>query len=269
MALTSAAGCSIILHRPAGWPARGGTGWPEGASKEYGRLQEWSSGKREGCERRVTDLGKPRSNEQWLAQLEIEDAEALADLREYLRRAVFTYLDRHREDLSHLERGEMEHLAEDMVQDALLQILDKLRTFRGDSKFTTWAYRFVINAAAGELRLHRWRTVSIEALGREPDVPMFTFVGDERAPDPETVAARNQILELLYRIIREDLTDLQRVALVAVHFQGVPVPVLARQLDSTANNIYKLLHDARQKLKRGLERQHYSQADVLSIFRGT
>ncbi|HSJ54908.1 MAG TPA: sigma-70 family RNA polymerase sigma factor, partial [Anaerolineae bacterium] len=164
----------------------------------------------------MTELGKPRTNEQWLAELECNEAVALADLREYLRRAVFTYINRHREDLSHLDRGEMEHLAEDMVQDALLQILDKLDTFRGDSKFTTWAYRFVINAAAGELRLHHWRTVSIDVLIRDQDVPLFTFVGDEKAPDPETVAARNEILEQLYRIIEQDLTKLQRLALISV-----------------------------------------------------
>ena len=214
----------------------------------------------------MTELGKPRTNEQWLAELECNEAVALADLREYLRRAVFTYINRHREDLSHLDRGEMEHLAEDMVQDALLQILDKLDTFRGDSKFTTWAYRFVINAAAGELRLHHWRTVSIDVLIRDQDVPLFTFVGDEKAPDPETVAARNEILEQLYRIIEQDLTKLQRLALISVHFQGVPVAVLAQQLNSSPNTIYKLLHDARKKLKKGLEKQHYSEADVLAIF---
>jgi RNA polymerase sigma-70 factor (ECF subfamily) len=214
----------------------------------------------------VTDLGQPRNNQQWLADLEREEAEALADLREYLRRAVFTYLNRHREDLSHVDRGELEHLAEDMVQDSLLQILDKLDTFRGDSKFTTWAYRFVINAAAGELRLHRWRSVSIDVLASEGEPPAFAFVGDEQAPEPEKLAARHQILALLYRAINQDLTDLQRRALIRVHFKGVPVVVLAQELGSTPNNVYKLLHDARRKLKKTLEREHYSEADVLAIF---
>ena len=214
----------------------------------------------------MTELGKPRNNEQWLAELGREQAGALADLREYLRRAVFTYLNRHREDLSHLDRGELEHLAEDMVQDALLQILDKLDTFRGDSKFTTWAYRFVINTAAGELRLHRWRSISMEALAGGGEAPAFAFVSDEKAPEPETVAVRHQILALLYRIIERDLTELQRRALIRVHFQGVPIVVLAEELESSPNTVYKLLHDARRKLKRGLEREHYSEADVLAIF---
>lgn len=216
----------------------------------------------------MTRLGRPRSREQWVADLhdKAARAEALKDLREYLLRTVYVYLGRHREDLSHLDRRELEQLAEDFVQDALLQILDKLDTFRGESKFTTWAYRFVINVAGTELRLHRWRTLSLESLVSHDEIPLFTFVGDQRAPDPETVAVRNQILELLNRIIHKDLTERQRFALVSIHFQGVPVPVVARELGTNPNSIYKLVHDARKKLKQGLERSHYSEADVLAIF---
>ena len=211
--------------------------------------------------------GTTRSNAEWLADLGNEEtqAEALADLREYLLRAVFLYLDRHREDLTDLDRRELEHLAQDFAQEALLQIRAKLDTFRGDSKFTTWAYRFVINIAAGELRLHRWRTLSIETLLGQQEIPLFTFLSDQRAPDPETAAARNQILELMHQIINQELTDRQRVALISVHFQGVAVAEVARQLNSTPNNIYKLIHDARKKLKKGLQQRHYSEADVLAI----
>jgi RNA polymerase sigma-70 factor (ECF subfamily) len=211
----------------------------------------------------------PRSNEKWLADLRNEEtqATALADLRQYLLRAVFLYLDRHRADLTHLEQRELEHLAEDFAQDALLQILTRLDTFRGDSKFTTWAYRFAINVAAGELRLHRWRTLSIETLvSEQEEVPLFTFLSDQEAPDPETVTARNQILDLIHQIISEDLTERQRFALVNVHLRGIPVAEVARHLDSTPNNVYKLIHDARKKLKRGLQQRHYSEADVLAIF---
>jgi len=210
----------------------------------------------------------PRNNAEWLAALGNGEAqaEALADLREYLRRAVFLYLDRHRADLAHLDLRELEHLAEDCVQDALLRILDKLDTFRGESKFTTWAYRFVINVAAGELRLHRWRTVSIETLVGEHEVPLFTFLGDRQSPDPETMAARNQILDTIHQIINEELTERQQLALVNVHLRGIAMADVARQLDSTPNTVYKLLHDARKKIKAGLHRRRYSEADVLAIF---
>ncbi|MCP4539498.1 MAG: sigma-70 family RNA polymerase sigma factor [Chloroflexi bacterium] len=211
---------------------------------------------------------RSKSNADWLADLGNGEAqaEALADLREYLLRAVFVYLSRHRADLADLDRRELEHLAEDSVQEALLQILAKLDTFRGESKFTTWAYRFVINVAAGELRLHRWRTLSIETLVSEHEVPLFTFLSDQEMPDPETVAARNQILNVIHQVINEDLTERQRFALVNVHLRGVPMADVARHLDSTPNTIYKLIHDARKKLKEGLRRRRYSEADVLAIF---
>lgn len=209
-----------------------------------------------------------RSNAEWLAALGDEEtqAEALADLREYLLRAVFVYLSRHRADLTDLDWRELEHLAEDSTQEALLQILAKLDTFRGESKFTTWVYRFVINIVAGELRLHRWRTLSMEMLLSEQEIPLSTFLSDLEAPDPETAAARNQILDLIHQIISEELTERQRFALINVHFQGVPMAEVARHLNSTSNNVYKLLHDARKKLKKSLQRHRYSEADVLAIF---
>jgi len=160
-----------------------------------------------------------RRNAEWLADLSNKEtqAEALADLREYLLRAVFLYLDRHREDLTHLDRRELEFLADDFAQEALLQIQAKLDTFRGESKFTTWAYRFVIDIAAGDLRLHRWRTVSIEALLGHQEIPLFTFLSDQRTPDPETAAERNQILDLMRQIINEELNkNFYQIPLVEV-----------------------------------------------------
>ena len=209
-----------------------------------------------------------RSNEEWLADLQNEErqAEALSDLREYLLRAVFLYLDRHREDLTDLDVRELGHLAEDFAQEALLQIRAKLLTFRGKSKFTTWAYPFVINIAAAELRLQRWRTLSTETLQAEREIPLLRFLTEKETTNPETAAAQNEILELIRNIIETELTERQRFALVNVHFHGVPMAEVARQLNSTPNNVYKLIHDARKKLKRGLKRRHYSQADVLAIF---
>ncbi len=209
-----------------------------------------------------------RSNAEWLSDLRNEEtaAEALADLREYLLRAVFLYLERHHEDLTHLDRRELESLAEDFTQEALLQIQAKLDTFRGESKFTTWAYRFVINIAAADLRLRRWRTLSMDTLVGESETPLFTFLSDQEASDPETILVRNQIITLLRQIIDTELTDRQRYALVRVHFNNVPMAQVAQELGSTPNNVYKLIHDARRKLRDGLRRRYYSEADILAIF---
>lgn len=211
----------------------------------------------------------PRSNEEWIADLgsEASRAEALTDLRDYLARAVYIYMDRYREDLSYLDRVELQQMAEDFVQEALLQILRKLDTFEGRSRFTTWAYRFVINVAAAELRLHRWRTRSMEAVTAEDeDISFLLFISDRDAPDPETRAARREILDLMRQIIEEDLSERQRFALVAVKLRDVPVEEVARRLDTSPNNVYKLIYDARVKLKQRLEARHYSLADILAIF---
>jgi RNA polymerase sigma-70 factor (ECF subfamily) len=212
--------------------------------------------------------GMPRTNAEWLADLRNKDAqaEALADLRQYLLRAVALYIERHHEDLAFPDTSAAEHMAEDFAQEALLQIQANLDTFRGESKFTTWAYRFVINIAATELRLARWRTVSLESLVGEAEIPLFTFLSDQGSPDPETIAARNQIIALIRKIIAEELTERQRFALVNVYFNGAPMAEVARQLGTTPNNVYKLIHEARKKLKNGLRRRYYSEGDVLAIF---
>ena len=210
----------------------------------------------------------PRTNAEWLADLRNEEtqAEALADLRQYLLRAAALYIERHHEDLTYLGTSASEHLAEDLAQEALLQIQANLDTFRGESKFTTWAYRFVINLAATELRLARWRVLSLESLMGESEIPLFTFLSDQGSPNPETAAARDQIIALIRKIIAEELSQRQRFALINVHFNGVPMAEVARQLGTTPNNVYKLIHEARKKLKNGLRRRYYSEGDVLAIF---
>ena len=223
----------------------------------------------DGC---VNDQGggafMPRTNAEWLADLRStqRQAEALADLRQYLVRAVALYIERHHEDLTFLDTSAAQHLAEDLAQEALLQIQANLDTFRGESKFTTWAYRFVINMAATELRRSRWRNVSLESVLGENEEPLFAFLSDPSARDPETAAARNQIIVLIREIIDQELTDRQRSALIGVYFSGMPMAEVARQLETTPNNVYRLLHEARKKLKNGLRKRYYSEADVLAIF---
>ena len=213
-------------------------------------------------------LNMPRTNAEWLADLRSaqRQAEALADLRQYLVRAVALYIERQHEDLTFLDASASQHLAEDLAQEALLQIQAHLDTFRGESKFTTWAYRFVINMAATELRLSRWRNVSLESVIGENEEPLFAFLSDPGARDPETATARSQIITLIREMINEELTDRQRFALIGVYFNEMPMAEVARQLDTTPNNIYRLLHEARKKLKNGLLKRYYSEADVLAIF---
>lgn len=210
----------------------------------------------------------PRTNAEWLSDLvnKEKQAEALADLERYLLRVVALYVERHHEDLTFLDTSTSEHLAEDFAQEAIVQILANLDTFRGESKFTTWAYRFVINIAATELRLAHWRTIPLESVIGEGEESLLTFLSDQGTPDPETVVARNQIIAVIREIIDKELSERQRIALISVHFNTVPMAEVARQLETTPNNVYKLVHEARKKIKSGLRQRYYGESDILAIF---
>lgn len=192
--------------------------------------------------------------------------EALNDLRDYLLRAVLVYLSRHRSDLAHFHQDERKHLAEDFAQEALLTIMDKLHTFRGHSKFTTWAYRIVINLAAEELRRRRWSALSLEALLEEEGSPLLSMIETTRAQDPERAAQQEEIWLTLQRVIDEELTQRQHMALTSLIFRGMPMNEVARRLETNKNNIYKIMHDARKKLKKRLTEYGLSEDDILSIF---
>lgn len=197
-----------------------------------------------------------RTNADWLSDLRSTgpaQAQALQELWTYLVRAAVTYLERRRREWAGLGDAELRQLAEDLAQEALLDILNKLDTFRGESRFTTWAYKFVVNVAAEELRRQRWRNISLEALPPGEDLPPLAEVlADKQASDPEKALQREQIWNTLRRIIAEDLTERQRTVLIYLTIQDALVEEVARQLETTPNNVYKLLHDARKKLKHRL-----------------
>jgi RNA polymerase sigma-70 factor, ECF subfamily len=218
--------------------------------------------------RQVLSLVDTRSNEAWLADLQSagpRHEHAIIDLRDYLLRAVLVYLTRHRSDVSSLDYEELQQLAEDWAQQGVLQVLDKLPTFRGDSKFTTWAYRVVINLVAGDLRRKRWESVSLEAL-TESDQPDLRLKEDSSQPSPETEVTRGEAWAAIQLVIENDLTERQRSVLTQVVLEGIPVETVAESMGTNRNNIYKIVHDARRKLRRELEQRDWSAEDVLSAF---
>jgi RNA polymerase sigma-70 factor (ECF subfamily) len=213
-----------------------------------------------------------RSNEEWLRALRSRGAmqeEALQDLRDYLLRAVLVYLSRDRSDLARFHPDELRQLAEDWAQEALLTIVDKLDTFRGQSKFTTWAYRVVINLAADELRHRRWKALSLEALAEEEEMPFLSMIEDTQAEDPERAAEQQEIWATIQRIIEEELTERQRTALTNLLFRGMPMKEVAERLGTNKNNVYKIMHDARKKLKERLTEYGLSEEYILATFSQT
>jgi RNA polymerase sigma-70 factor (ECF subfamily) len=200
-----------------------------------------------------------RSNHEWLADLTGPQRDsALVDLRALLQRGLrYAFASRPKVD---------DEAIEDFVQEALLKILDSLDSFRGESKFTTWAQKIAVNVAFTELRRLRWRDVSLDEMA---DSQGLHFVPDllvDRAATPDQQATQRIFLETLGRLIETELTDKQRQALVAVQIQGMPLEEVARRMDSNRNAMYKLLHDARRSLKKQLEAEGLSPEVVLAAF---
>jgi RNA polymerase sigma-70 factor (ECF subfamily) len=209
-----------------------------------------------------------RTNDEWLTELGASGIvldTAITDLREYLLRAVLVYLTRHRSDLSVFDYDELQQFAEDWAQQALIQVIDHRESFRGDSKFTTWAYRVAINLAAGELRRKRWDNLSLDTL-TEAESPDVGLKEDTATPSPEDQIAREQIWDTIEDIIPHDLTDRQRPVVTRIVIEGVPVEIVADELDTNRNNVYKLMHDARKKLRGALESRGWAADDVLGAF---
>lgn len=202
---------------------------------------------------------KERGNEEWLADLRGSARdEALADLRAFLVRGL-GYALASRSDVD-------EVIIEDFVQDALLRILDKLDTFRGESRFTTWAQKIAVNVAFTELRRRRWQDVSLDEIVESQGMDFVPDMMIDRSAKPDEQATQHIFLETLDRLIKTELTEKQRQALVAVRIQGMPLEEVARRMGTNRNAMYKLLHDARQRLKKQLEAEGLTPQDVLAAF---
>lgn len=213
-----------------------------------------------------------RTNEDWLTQLRSEGAEraaALEDLRTRLERGVFFYLRNDRSDLSDRTTEEIEQMTQDFVQDALLKILDNLESFRGESKFTTWATKIATRVAISELRRVRYKNYSLDHLTADGEImPAITSLGvtPEDTPAPENFAEREEVFRIVDEAIENALTERQRLALTAYVIDGANIEVIAEQMGTNRNALYKLIHDARVKLKKHMEEQGLSLDYILDLF---
>ncbi|MFQ3648560.1 MAG: sigma-70 family RNA polymerase sigma factor [Anaerolineae bacterium] len=210
-----------------------------------------------------------RTNEEWVLDLQSAErqAEALDDLRARLQRSILYYLSQERSDLRDLALSEIEEMARDLAQDATLRVLDNLDAFRGESRFTTWANKIAIRVAISEMRRARYRDFSLETITAENDFVSATanLVG-EAPPNPETAAERGDVMTILEEALRTALTPRQYQALVAVALNNVPMDTVAEQLGTNRNALYKLIHDARRKLKAHLEEQGLSTDYLMGLF---
>jgi RNA polymerase sigma-70 factor (ECF subfamily) len=211
-----------------------------------------------------------RTNEEWLAALtaQPEDAQAEAwnDLGNFLLRTALVYLTLQRSELAGWGREAIEDLAEDLAQEALIEIRTRLDQFKGKSKFTTWAYQFVVFRAASELRRHRYRNISFEQLQEEGVFVLPAAPEGRESVDPEQTAERRYYIRLLREIIESELNERQRAAIVGVYLQGCAMDEVAGALETSRNALYKLIHDARKRIVARLRARQLTQGDILAAF---
>src|SRR6266542_2573745 len=189
-----------------------------------------------------------RTNEAWLSDLATPGPArevALEDLREIIQKGLPYALSRWLSP----DEPQFSSLVEEVTQETLLRVLDQLNTFEGRSQFTTWVHKIAVRIALTELRRKRWRDSSLDELTENEDVP----------PPPGLLAR-------VRRIIEEELTDRQRQALILLGVQVMPMEDAARKLKTNRNALYKLLHDARLRLRRRLYMEDISPNEVLTLF---
>ena len=186
----------------------------------------------------------------WLDALRAEGhirEQAVADLHSLLLRGARFEVSRRRAAMGGGWDGDdLDDLALQSADDALVAVLAKLDDFRGASRFTTWAYKFVLLETAVKLRRRPWQ-------GRELVLdPEFWPAAIDNRSSPHADAEQAELLRAVRRAIDEALTPHQRTVLVAVVLNDVPIDVLAERMQSTRGALYKTIHDARRALRRRL-----------------
>lgn len=192
--------------------------------------------------------------EDWVQLLTADSAQrerALEDLRDFLLRGL-------NRSLTQCYGGQLD--LEDVVQMALVKILDSLESFRGQSRFTTWAMSIAVRIGISQLRRHYFRDVSLDPGSADGKSSLELSIGTS-GPSDES-ASRNSVLSLLQTLIDTELTDRQRIAIRGT-LDGLPVEEIAVRMSSNRNAVYKLVHDARLRLREGFEARGVTMEDVL------
>jgi RNA polymerase sigma-70 factor (ECF subfamily) len=185
----------------------------------------------------------------WIDRLSATGRErdaGIAALHALLLKAARFEVNRRRAAFPHVRGNDYDDLAHQSADDALVAVLSKLDDFRGDSRFTTWAYKFALFEAGVKVRRRAWQ-------GRE--VPLepenWALLAEDRSTPHQDAETREQFTALR-SAIESDLSPHQREVLLAVTLNDVPIDVLAERLNTTRGALYKTIHDARRKLRAAL-----------------
>ena len=187
----------------------------------------------------------------WLDQLRatgrVRD-EAVGRLHDLLLRAARFEVARRRRTVGYLRADELDDIAQEAADDAVVAVLARLDRFRGLSRFTTWAYKFALLEAAVKVRRRAWQ-------GRELPLVSDGWKAFEDGSSPQRGAEQSELMAAIGDSIATALTPHQREVLVSLALNEVPIDVLAERLGSTRGALYKAVHDARRKLRADLERK--------------
>lgn len=192
----------------------------------------------------VAQSAAPASGDEWVARLSVPGPghdDALRQLHDLLLRAARHQVARMRDRLGDLDSARVDELAQQAADEAMVSLLGKLSTFEGRSRFTTWAYKFAILQAAVEVNRHIWRHRTVP-LDEVPEPPAATT-------SPEDLIEAADLASAVTSAIHRVLTDHQRRVVTALVIDEVPIDVLAEQLGTSRNTLYKTMHDARARLR--------------------
>jgi RNA polymerase sigma-70 factor (ECF subfamily) len=207
-----------------------------------------------------------RTNEEWIDHLKTEGDQkeaALSDLRSVIASGLPYALSNYLSP----DNPQFQSLAEEVTQDTLLRVLDHLDSFEGRSRFTTWVHKIAVRIALTELRRRRWRDFSLDSLVDENEEGVsFPSLMVDPSPNPDTLTQQSDLMQRVGRLINEELTEKQRQAMVATAIEGVPLEEVARRMGMKRNALYKLLHDARLRLKKRLANEGLTTDDVWAAF---
>lgn len=198
------------------------------------------------------------SNDEWLTALTGQDpSAALESLRIHLVRGLHIVLDNRDSRVSHDD-------IDDFVQDALVRIMSNIGSFRGDSQFTTWSQKIAVRVAFSQMRRKQWQNVSLDAMAEQSGTqdPFAGGLADTSEP-ADVLAGRAMVADMLRQMMTEELTERQRLALRAVALDGMPMEEVARQMGTNRNALYKMMHDARKRLKAAIEARNLDLDDLM------
>lgn len=203
----------------------------------------------------MSDRSLDAASRGWLVALDAgghEQEDAIARLHALLLRAARFEITRRRSSLVMVRGEELDDLATQSADDALMAVLRKRQEFRGESRFTTWAYKFALLEASVKVRRRAWQDREVPL---EPDAWDLLPAG---SLSPEEALEGGELIAAVQRAIGTGLTAHQRHVLVALTINGVPVDVLAERLGTTRGALYKTLHDARRKLRAQLASEGFA-----------